>query len=111
MPQPVYSITSVTLSSPSAKRYLILAQGQVPTGGWTNAGLAARTGVIDSDGNMDYDFLAEPPPKGAIVTQAFEAVSGSSYFDDDGNLQGLRQVRIFGQQGWTGAPFPPQSSS
>lgn len=109
---PVYQVKSVALSAASNGRYLVQADGEVSTGGYTNPMLVSRGGIVDSDGNLDYDFMAEPPPPHTMVTQAFQGLNASVYFGGPGtSVKGLRQVRVFAKEGAVVAAFPPNAGS
>lgn len=49
----------------------VAALGHVNTGGWSNAKLTVRPiSSIPADGILEFDFIAEPPAPGTIVTDA-----------------------------------------
>ena len=59
---------------------IVTATGMVNTGGWENARLVKRIKYLD-DGILEFDFIADAPGFGEIVTQAFVTVSASTEAD------------------------------
>lgn len=58
---------NVTTLESLPPQYVINATGQVNTGGWANPRLEPIGEV--TDGIQDYDFVADPPKPGVMVTQ------------------------------------------
>lgn len=81
----------VNLSKSMPPILTVMATGEVPTGGWSDAELSAAV-YIDppADGIQDYDFNARRPS--GQVTQAFEQIEAESSWEDP--AQWIRGVRI-----------------
>lgn len=70
----VLELSVVTLES-NPPKYQISAIGQVNSGGWTNGRLEARGDAVG--GIQAYDFVADPPKLGTIVTGALSRLPAS----------------------------------
>ena len=83
----------VALLKSNPPKLSIKAEGEVPTGGWSAGELVAWVYVQPPpDGIYDFDFVAEPPPAGSVVTQAFTPISAEKVLETI--PKGLRGVRI-----------------
>lgn len=70
----IYQVDSVAIEilKTNPVSLAIVADGQAPTGGWSNPRLEPRYYIVPpADGIWDFDFVITPPPQGAIVTQGF----------------------------------------
>lgn len=94
----ISTITKVDLTAAAGGRYTIHAVGTVPTAGWSRPALVSRGAIIDSNGNLDYDFMAERPPGRPI--QVISEVRAEAQIGGPGtSLQGLRVIRVFDRNG------------
>lgn len=60
--QNVYSVTSVSLTNSGPNDLLIVAEGMVPSEGWTNPRLISYVYIQPPpDGIWDFNFAADPP--------------------------------------------------
>jgi hypothetical protein len=88
----VYSVTKVrarhvpTFAPPP--EVAVEATGTVPTGGWTKPELRLRGRA--ADGFLEFDFVAQPPPRDAVVTQAFENISARTQVPVPEQVRGVR---------------------
>lgn len=83
----------VALMKSNPPKLNIKADGEVPTGGWSAGELTAWVYVQPPpDGIYDFDFVAEPPPAGSVVTQAFTPISAEKVLD--AVPKGFRGVRV-----------------
>jgi len=77
--QLVYSVDAVeiqTITIDNDGRVLVIARGQVPTGGWHSPRLEPWYYIVPpADGIYDFDFMAIPPDPGQIVIQGFQPIT------------------------------------
>jgi hypothetical protein len=95
---------------PDSKNYRINAVGRVSRGGHSNPVLAsADSGAVQSDGTLAFDFVATPPAKGTITTQAFVTLKATTTIGGPGlSLEGLKRVRVNASKNSMDASFPPE---
>lgn len=89
----VPQITDVTyeLQTSEPPNLIVTAQGQVPTGGWTEVQLVRRVYEKEpADGIWEYDLLAKPPA--GLATQVLSKVKASDVWEkvDAKKIKGLR---------------------
>jgi len=84
----VHSVHEVTLSSDET-RVTITARGSVNTGGWSNPRLRRRN-TTSGSGMIEFDFVAQPPPPNAPVTQAIVQVTASATVERTAEFRGAR---------------------
>jgi len=96
--EPIQTIQSAQLTSNGGGRYTINAVGTVPTAGWSRPALVYRSAIIDSQGNLDLDFMAEKPT--GFPIQVISEVRAAAPMGGPGtSLDGLRTIRIFDRSG------------
>ena len=101
----IYSVDSVKIYEMSDGRWGIDADGQVSRGGYKRPALVSHSGIIDPDGDLHYDFMAEPPT--GFSTQAFENISAHGNFGGPGtDISGLRRIVVHGAKKSAAADFP-----
>jgi len=78
----IHSIDQVNFDSrnPGGGRFRIMADGQVNSGGWSNPRLE-KMRHKDENGFAVYNFVADPPSPGTIVTHAFVNVQAEAVTD------------------------------
>lgn len=90
----VYEVTSVaarhipTFAFPP--EVAVEADGTVPTGGWSNPELRLRGRA--ADGFLEFEFRAQPPPSGTLVTQAFVKVTARAQVPVRESIKGVRVI-------------------
>lgn len=72
-PRRVWDVKAVTAKL-SGNEITVVAKGRVNTGGWTNPQLVQ---IGKTSTTITYEFVAEPPPAGTIVTQGFVNVEAA----------------------------------
>jgi hypothetical protein len=72
--KPIFKVDSVA-ATVSGDRMTIIASGAVSTGGWSNARLRMRPGHKPEIRELEFDFLAMPPPSHETVIQALVPVT------------------------------------
>lgn len=101
----IYSVDSIRIYEMADGRWGIDAEGQVSTGGWKRPALVSHSGIIDPDGDLHYDFLAERPT--GFVTQAFTPIAAHGNFGGPGtDINGLRRIVVHGAKHSVAANFP-----
>ena len=101
--KPVYKVDSAA-TTVSGSRITIIASGAVSTGGWGKARLRMRPGHKPEEHEMEFDFLAMPPPPHETVIQALVPVTTTLTTRVP---YGVTQVRIDAQTNSVVAEIPP----
>ena len=100
----IHSVDAIKIYEMSDGRWGIDAQGQVSRGSPRRTALVAHSGIIDPDGDLHYDFMAEPPT--GITTPAFARVSAHGTFGGRGtDIRGLRRIVVHGYKKISDADF------
>jgi hypothetical protein len=73
---PIYKVDSAAVTL-NKGRMTIIASGAVSTGGWGKARLRMKPGHRPESHELDFDFLAVPPPPGEAVIQALLPVTAT----------------------------------
>jgi len=92
-----YDVKDVKLSilKTSPPKLSIVAQGSVPSGGWSDPHLIPYLYIqAPPDGIYDFDFVATPPD--GLATQAFEEIEVNHILESIAD--GLKGVRIHASQ-------------
>ena len=81
---------SITFLEKQPPIMVVQASGNVPTGGWSNAGLSRAVYITPpADGIQDYEFMATPPSE--MATDVISQVKGSDSWDNPPDwVQGVR---------------------
>ena len=91
-PQPnealIYVVHDVSLT-PGDAHVTVTARGSVPSGGWKNPRLRPRN-TNSGSGMAEFDFVAQPPPPGAPVTQAVVTFTASTTVERTADFRGVR---------------------
>ncbi|HED35478.1 MAG TPA: hypothetical protein ENJ08_14880 [Gammaproteobacteria bacterium] len=93
----VYDVKDVKLSllKTSPPKLSIVAQGSVPSGGWSDPHLIPYIYIqAPPDGIYDFDFIATPPD--GLATQAFADIEVSHTLESIDN--GLKGIRVHASQ-------------
>ena len=89
----VVSVTCIIHKAPASLH--VLANGEVPTGGWTGAALRRRTYVAaPADSIWEYDFFATPPA--GMATQVITPISAEDMWADF--PQSIIGIRVYGER-------------
>ncbi len=91
----VYRIDSVEIQRTirgGVSIWRIVAKGTVPTGGWSNGRLIQNDLSNPELGYFEFDFVADPPRPGEIVTNALEPIEAEDYLLEEPNVQTYRIV-------------------
>jgi hypothetical protein len=76
-PKPIYKVDSVSAKT-VGRNLVVTASGAVNSGGWTSAHLRlSESHKVESDTEV-IEFLATPPPAGAVVVQTLLPVSATA---------------------------------
>jgi hypothetical protein len=78
-PKMIYKVDVVTVKT-LGKSIMVTATGAVNSGGWTLPHLRARDIHRPESDTAIVEFVATPPPPGAVVVQALIPVSASAQF-------------------------------
>jgi hypothetical protein len=104
----VSSVESVTINTMTVEndgRIVIIAEGSVPTSGWTNAQLRPWVYVVPpEDGIYQFDMVATPPPHGTIVLPAFMTISAAQAITQV--PEGFKGATVHGQTNSATATLP-----
>lgn len=74
--KPIYKVDSAA-ASVRGNRMIIIAAGAVPTGGWGKARLRIKPGRRVEANELEFEFLAMPPPPHETVIQALVPVTAT----------------------------------
>ena len=69
----------VIWDGPTNYKFTIRASGEVNTGGWTDPEIRLSADSLESD-TLKFELVAQPPPSGSVVTQAFVPMEASRTF-------------------------------
>lgn len=95
IPSVVNMKCAIVQSAPPQLR--VIAEGEVPTGGWTSPALNRRVYVAPpADSIWEYDFVAIPPS--GMATQVMTRISAEDTWPDY-PAQQIVGVRIYGEGG------------
>jgi hypothetical protein len=72
--RPIFKVDSAAATI-SGNRMTIIASGAVPTGGWGKARLRLKPGHKPETSQLEFEFLAVPPPANEAVIQALVPVT------------------------------------
>jgi hypothetical protein len=74
--KPIYKVDSAAASI-RGDRMTIIASGAVSTGGWSKARLRVKPGHTPETHELEFEFVAVPPPADETVIQALVPVTVS----------------------------------
>jgi hypothetical protein len=100
-PKMIYKVDVVTVKT-LGKGIMVTATGAVNSGGWTLPHLRARDIHKPESDTAIVEFVATPPPPGAVVVQALIPVSASAQFSLP--RYGTVQVQVVAESNSVTAP-------
>lgn len=102
--QKIGSVNSVRIHEMSDGRWQVDADGTTGSAGWTRPALVSHSGIIDPNGDLHFDFLAEQP---ARALQVLTPISACVAIGGPGtDISGLRRVVVHGARDSAAVRFP-----